>query len=72
MEKKKKQVEGYLGEKQRKVNSFSVSHHISVVQFLLLSSAGNNYQVGGLPGQLAPISLLHAPKYQNDLAVTYL
>lgn len=32
---------------------FCVSHQVSVVQFLLLSSTGNNYQEGRPPGQLA-------------------
>lgn len=41
---------------------FCVSHHFTVVQFLLLSSTGNNHERGWLPGQLALLSLLHASK----------
>lgn len=51
------------GEKTEKGKQFfCVSHRFTVVQFLLLSSTGNNHERGWLPGQLAPLSLLHASK----------
>lgn len=63
-EREKRQGGG--GAMQRKTEKdkqyFCVSHQLSVVQFLLLSSTGNNYQEGWLPGQLALFSLLHASK----------
>lgn len=54
------EIEGWRG-MQRKTEKgkqfFCVSRQFSVVQFLLLSSTGNNYQEGWLPGQLALFSL---------------
>lgn len=54
---------GTMPSKTEKGKQFlCVSHQFSVVQFLLLSSTGNNYQGGWLPGQLSLFSLLHASK----------
>lgn len=45
---------GDTEEDKRKVEQcLCVSHQSNVVQFLLLSHSGNNYQQGCLPGQLA-------------------
>lgn len=49
---------------------FCVSHQVSVVQFLLLSSTGNDYQEGRLPGQLALFSLLHAFQMFEDIFIS--
>lgn len=54
---------GTLARKTEKGKQFlCVSRQFSVVQFLLLSSTGNNYKEGWLPGHLSLFSFLHASK----------